>query len=339
VNSLRETVDREAARTAFAGVVRVDRGQAVEVEAAYGLADRAHGIAMTPEHQLGTASVTKGFTALAVLGLIADGALSLSTPARSVLGADLPLIDDGVTVEHLLSHRSGIGDYVDETMLTSSDDYVMPVPVHTLVSTEDYLAVLDRHPQASPPGREFVYNNGAFVVLALIAERVAGMPFADLVAARVWEPAGMVGTAFLRSDELPGIAAVGYLHADGLRSNVLHLPVRGSGDGGAYTTAADMRAFWLALLGGRIIPERWLAEMLVPRELPTPDSLGYGLGIWLLDGGALELHGYDAGVSYRSIHDPASGSTWTVGATTNEGSGPIERVLVADLRQPAGEEA
>jgi CubicO group peptidase (beta-lactamase class C family) len=331
VSSLRETIDREAERTAFAGVVRVDHADSVEVEAAYGLADRAHGIAMTPEHQLGTASVVKGFTALTVLSLVADGALSLSTPARSVLGADLPLIDDGVTVEHLLSHRSGIGDYIDEATLTSSDDYVMPVPVHTLVGTEDYLAVLDGHPQVSPPGLEFVYNNGAFVVLALIAERVAGMPFADLVATRVWEPAGMVDTAFLRSDELPGTAAVGYLHADGLRTNVLHLPVRGSGDGGAYTTVADMRAFWLALLDCRIVDERWLAEMLSPRRAPTPDSLGYGLGIWQHDGGALELHGYDAGVSYRSIHDPASGSTWTVGCTTYEGSAPIERILVSDL--------
>ena len=330
MNRLRETIDAEAARTAFSGVVRVDRGDHVELEAAYGLADRAHGVPMTPQHRLGTASVTKGFTALAVLSLVADGALALQTPARSVLGSDLPLIDDGVTVEHLLSHRSGIGDYVDESQLTSSADYVMPVPVHTLVTTEDYLAVLDGHPQVSPPGTAVVYNNGAFVVLALIAERVAGVPFADLVAARVWEPAGMVDTAFLRSDELPGSAAAGYLYADGLRTNLLHLPVRGSGDGGAYTTAADMAAFWRALTGCRIVPERWLAEMLVPRHPSSPDSLGYGLGVWLHHDGALELHGYDAGVSFWTVHDPRSSSIWTVGCTTSEGSGPIERILRAD---------
>ena len=53
-------------------------------------------------------------------------------------------------------------------------------------------------------------------------------------------PAGMADTAFLRSDELPGRAALGYLDDDGLRTNVLHLPVRGNGDGGVYTTAADV---------------------------------------------------------------------------------------------------
>src|SRR6185437_7796704 len=74
-----------------------------------------------------------------------EGVLELSTTARSVLGGDLPLIDDRVTVEHLLSHRSGIGDYLDEESGWEPEDYVMPVPAHELVTTEDYLAVLDGH--------------------------------------------------------------------------------------------------------------------------------------------------------------------------------------------------
>ena len=60
-------------------------------------------------------------------------------------------------------------------------------------------------------------------------------------------------------------------------------------------------------------------------------ELGYGLGVWLHASGILELHGYDAGVSYRSMHDPASASTWTVGSNTSDGSWPMETLLVADL--------
>ena len=89
--------------------------------------------------------------------------------------------------------------------------------------------MLDGFPTKFPPDERFSYCNGGFVVLALIAERASGMPFRELVARRVCEPAGMTDTAFLRSDELPGGAAVGYLQADGLRTNVLHLPVRGTG--------------------------------------------------------------------------------------------------------------
>lgn len=331
--SLRAVLDREAERTLFSGVVRVERGITTEVLAAYGLADRAHGIAMTSAHQLGTASVTKGFTALTVLSLVADGSLGLKTPARSVLGTDLPLIDDEVTVEQLLSHRSGIGDYLDESSIGSSADYVMPVPVHRLATSEDYLSILDGHRAVSEPGSTFAYNNGGFVVLAVLAERIAQVPFHELVAARVWGPAGMVDTSFLRSDELPGAAAVGYLDADGPRTNVLHLPVRGSGDGGAFTTVADMSAFWGALLDGRIVPERWVAELLEPRHVPAGRKLGHGLGIWLHASGVLELHGYDTGVSFRSMHHAASASTWTVGSNTSEGSWPMETLLEADLPQ------
>ena len=68
-----------------------------------------------------------------------------------MLGADLPLVDDEVTIEHLLAHRSGIGDYLDEAGDHDIADYVMPVPVHELATTEDYLAVLDGHPTTSAP--------------------------------------------------------------------------------------------------------------------------------------------------------------------------------------------
>ena len=68
----------------------------------------------TVDTQFAVASAVKGMTALAVVSLIVDGVLSLDTPARAVLGSDLPLIGDDVTIEHLLSHRSGIGDYLDE---------------------------------------------------------------------------------------------------------------------------------------------------------------------------------------------------------------------------------
>ena len=99
----RRRVDEKAAETGFAGVVRLERGGIVELDAAYGLADRRHGIPMTTDNQLGMASGSKTFTALVVMRLAEQGLLSLSTTAREVLGADLPLIADDVTVEHLLS--------------------------------------------------------------------------------------------------------------------------------------------------------------------------------------------------------------------------------------------
>src|SRR3954470_7851397 len=216
MSALARDLGRIAAESGFSGVVRVDGPDGIEVVRAYGLADRAHAIPNEPETQFGIASGTKGLTALVVMRLVEDGALSLSTPARSVLGADLPLVDERVTVEHLLAHRSGIGDYLDEELDLDFSAYLLPVPAQQLATTEAYLAVLDGHPQKFAPGERFAYCNGGYVVLALIAERATGTSFHELVRDLVCAPAGMDDTAFFRSDELPGRAAVGYVEVDGV---------------------------------------------------------------------------------------------------------------------------
>jgi CubicO group peptidase (beta-lactamase class C family) len=317
---LADDVAALAERTGFSGVVHVETSGRTELAKAYGMADRAHAIANTVETQFAIASGSKALTALAVVSLVDDGALDLATTARSALGADLPLIAGDVTVEHLLAHRSGIGDYLDEESDAAITDYAMPVPVHALAETEDFLAVLDGYPTASPAGERFAYCNGGYVVLALIAERASGTPFHDLVEKRVCGPAGMADTEYLRSDELPGRAAVGYLADDAPRTNVHHLPVRGNGDGGAYSTVADIAALWRAFLGGRIVPAFWVAEMVRPRSDVPRESRRYGLGFWLHPSSdTVFLTGYDAGVSFQSSHDPATGTTRTVIANSSEG--------------------
>jgi CubicO group peptidase (beta-lactamase class C family) len=330
VQSLQDAVDAAAERTGFSGVVRVDRSGGTELCAAYGFADRAHRLPNTVETQFAVASGAKGFTALVVMSLVERGMLELGTPVRSLLGEDLPLIADDVTVEHLLAHRSGIGDYLDEDAHSDVTDYVMSVPVHELVTTEDFLPVLDGHETVFPAGERFAYNNGGFVVLALVAERASGVGFHELVRTMVCEPAGLVDTAFLRSDELPGRAARGYLGVDGLRTNVFHLPVLGNGDGGIYSTAADLRAFWSSLFAGRIIPPERVADMVRARSDWPEQDRRYGLGFHLdATGDGVWLEGYDAGVSFTSLHRPSSALTCTVISNWSKGAWPILELLDA----------
>jgi CubicO group peptidase (beta-lactamase class C family) len=326
---LAAALDEAARDSAFSGVVRVETAGEVALEAAYGLADRRWGVPVDAGTQFGIASGTKGLTALTILALVERGALALDTPARSLLGSDLPLVDDAVTVEHLLGHRSGIGDYLDESVRGSVDEYVMPVPVHRLATTEDYLQVLDGFPQVSAPGERFAYNNGGFVVLALLAGRAATAPFPDLVSELVAAPAGLTATAFLRSDELPPGAATGYLQPTGLRTNVLHLPVRGSGDGGAYSTAADVHRLWDAVTAGRVVAPELVERMTAPRSSSGKGKHRYGLGVWLHpeNDDELVLTGADAGVSFQSARDRARHTTWTVMSNTSEGAWPLARLL------------
>jgi CubicO group peptidase (beta-lactamase class C family) len=328
MQALLEAVNDEAERTGFSGVVRVDRSGATEMAAAFGFADRAHRIPNQVDTVFATASVTKSLTALVVMSLVDRGVLSLSTTARSLLGADLPLIADNVTTEHLLAHRSGIGDYFDEDAVDDINDYVMPVPVHELATTEQYLPVLDGHPTVFPAGERFAYNNGGYVVLALLAERVSGTDFHRLVRTLVCEPAGMVDTEFLRSDELPGRAALGYLSVDGPRTNVFHLPVLGSGDGGIYSTAADLSTFWDALFAGRIVAPERVAEMVRPHSDSKEGPSRYGLGFHLdATGDGVWMEGFDAGVSCVSHCQPSSSTTYTVVSNCSQGAWPIIALL------------
>jgi CubicO group peptidase (beta-lactamase class C family) len=193
------------------------------------------------------------------------------------------------------------------------------------------LTVLDGFPMKFAPGERFSYCNGGYVVLALITERVSGVPFHELVARRVCEPAGMTDTAFLRSDELPERSALGYLHSDGLRTNALHLPVRGSGDGGIYTTAADIRRLWTALFAGRIVSQQRMEQMIRPRSDPPDDPRRYGLGFWLHAENTVALEGYDAGVSFLSLHEPDADLTATVISNWSDGAWPIARALADQL--------
>jgi CubicO group peptidase (beta-lactamase class C family) len=321
-------LDRIASETQFSGVVRVDRGTDVAIARAYGLANRAAGIPNSIDTVFGLASGTKGFTALTVVRLIELGALQYSTTARSLLGSDLPMVDDAVTIEHLLSHRSGIGDYLDEGAGGEITDYAMTLPVHLLATTESYLPMLDGHATKFAPDAEFSYCNGGYVILALLAERATGASFFDLVEQHVSGPAGLVSTGFPRSDELPMNAAVGYLSADAARTNIFHLPVRGSGDGGIFSSVADIHALWRAVFAGEIVSLDSLAAMVRPRSATPSGKNRYGMGFWLhgsTDG--VNLEGYDAGVSFRTAHRPSTGITHTVIANSSEGAWPIARHL------------
>ena len=328
MESLQDAVDEVASRTGFSGVVRVDRDGVTEVNAAYGLADRARRVPNTVDTRFAVASVTKGMTALVVMALVERGTLALDTTARSLLGDDLPLIADDVSVEHLLAHRSGIGDYLDEEALDDTTAYVLPVPVHTLATTEDYLAVLDGFPSVFPAGERFTYNNGGYVVLALLAERASGVGYHDLVRTLVCEPAGMDASSSCGPTSSRPDAATCYLPSRRSADERLHMPLLGIGDGGLYTTVADLHAFWEAFFGGRIVGPDTAAEMVRPRSTSSHGSARYGLGFWLdATGDEVWLTGSDAGISAGSSHTPSTSTTATVISNWTDGAWPLVKLL------------
>ena len=205
----------------------------------------------------------------------------------------------------------------------------MPVPVHELATTEQYLAVLDGHAAKFPPGERFAYCNGGYVVLALIAERTSGVPFHELVVGASASRPACATRAFLRSDELPGRRGARVSRGRRRRG-----PTCSTCRCAAAETAGSTRPRpTSARSGARSSPvgscrrsgwPRWCGRAATCPE----ESRRYGLGFWLhASSDAVMLEGYDAGVSFRSVHDPRRATTHTVISNTSDGAWPIARLL------------
>lgn len=326
------SIDRRIDETGFWGVVQVVQDRRVLYARTSGLADRAHGVPNVLDTQFAIASGTKALTALAVMSLVTEGAFSLEESVRTLLGPGWEEIGRGVTVRHLLNHTSGIGDYLDEAEIEDVEEYVLDVPVHRLAGPSDLLPLIRGRPAKFPPGARFSYCNSGYVLLAHLIETISGRSYYDIVEEKVCSPAGMHATAFLRLDDLPGSAAIGYLPKKGWRTNYLHLPVRGAGDGGAYATVGDIARLWEAFVTARIVPAEVVSEMVRPQSEVAPDERGYGLGFWLSSGGdVVQLEGSDPGISFRSAFRLATGILYVVASNTTDGAWPVAREIEAAL--------
>jgi CubicO group peptidase (beta-lactamase class C family) len=321
-------LDDAIAARAFTGVATVDVADRRTLERREGFLHRALRVPMTSRARIAIASGSKSFTALAVMRLVEDGELRLEQPVRGLLGDDLPLIDNGVTIEHLLTHTSGIGDYLDEDSGWEVSDYVLSLPVHTLTTAEAFLPMLHGHPQKFAPGERFAYCNGGYIVLAVLLERATEGTYHDVVRRLVFEPAGLEGTGFLPLNDLPADAALGYVGHEGDLVNTLHLPVLGNGDGGAFTTADDLHRFWLALLDGRIVSRETVEEMIRPRHDVPDEQMRYGMGFWIhRTHPVIIMEGHDVGASFRSTHILDARTTVSVLGNSSEGAWPVISAL------------
>jgi len=299
-------------RDAFPGVVLVRQAAATIFEGAFGLASRAWAVPNTLETRFDTASITKLFTAAAVLQMIDAGALTLDTPVLGYLGLSGTTISARVTVFHLLTHTSGIGDDADEEAGERYEDLWRDKPSYSVMETADLLPQFIHKPPNFEPGQGCRYNNAGFILLGLCVEKAAGMRYRDYVRERVFGPAGMAAAGFFRMDEVARNVAEGadpVVDADGVvtswRRNIYSYPPIGSPDGGAYATASDLDRFLRAARTGRLFSARLTQEFLRPHALHSTTQTRtsrYGLGLEFVSGPDdrlrfLQKDGLNAGAS------------------------------------------
>ncbi|HEY0334514.1 MAG TPA: serine hydrolase domain-containing protein [Stenotrophomonas sp.] len=265
-------------------------GEAV-FERGYGLAVVEDRTPVTPRTNFRLASISKQFTAAAILLLAEDGKLSLDDPVRRWFPT-LPPAADAVTIRHLLSHRGGLIDYED-VMPASQAEQLHDIDVLHLLETQDrtYFA----------PGHGYRYSNGGYALLALIVGRASGQDFASFLRQRIFLPLGMADTYAHQDgvDEVPN-RAYGYSTIDGHWTRTDQSATSAVlGDGGIYSSLQDLARWDAALYDERLLKRTSLEAAFHPAvATPEPDVPFYGFG-WRINGETLWHSGESIG--FRNV--------------------------------------
>ena len=273
------------------------------VRRGYGRSDLEAGVEAGPATDYRLASVSKQFTAAAVLLLQQDGTLSVDDKARRWL-PELPPAADAITLRHLLTHTSGLVDYED----LMGDDWqgqIRDAGVLELLSKEDRLYFA--------PGSAYRYSNSAYALLSLVVERASGMAYPAFLQARIFGPLGMGDTlAYVAGGPEPPHRAWGYTQveegpgAGGWRRTDQSTTSAVLGDGGIYSTIDDLARWDAALSDGRLLDDasRTLAFSPHVRVTGEPYEAQYGFG-WRITGDTLWHSGETVGFRNAIVRWPA----------------------------------
>jgi CubicO group peptidase (beta-lactamase class C family) len=234
---------------AFSGVVLVAKDDKPVFSRAYGLASKEYASPNRPDTKFNLGSINKIFTRVAIGQLVQQGKISFDDKLGKYL-PDYPNRDaaEKVTIRHLITMKSGIGDFFGEKFDSASKDRFR--------NNADLIPLFADQPLAFEPGTKDQYSNGGYILLGAIIEKVSGKSYYDYVRDNIFKPAGMADTDSYESEKMPPNTASGYTtHRAGGGSrvnNVFTRPARGSAAGGGYSTAEDLLKFSIALKTGKL---------------------------------------------------------------------------------------
>jgi len=293
-----------------ASVLVIHNGR-VLVKKSYGLADLEKQAKASPKTNYRLASVSKQFTATAILLLTERGKLSLEDDLTKFF-QNFPAYGQAIRVRHLLNHTSGLLAYED----------LLPSDLQEPVVDADVLKVLaEQNHTYFAPGSQFRYSNSGYALLACIVERVSGMSYAQFMARNIFRPLGMKETFLTRRDRITGNRrAFGYSKKDGAWTRTDQSTTSFVlGDGGVYSSLEDLQKWEAALAGAKLLPKKTLEEMMTLTIASKEESAeGYGYG-WFTGKHGREPAVWHTGssIGFRNAYLRIPGKSFTVIVLTN----------------------
>lgn len=301
-------------------VVRVQQNGKVLFEKAYGMADMELGVKMQPDHILRLGSITKQFTAVAVLMLVQEGKVSLSDDLTKYL-PDYPTGGRKITVAQLLNHTSGIKSYTgmkDFTEIWRKD--------MTLTELIDHFK---NEPFDFEPGEKWEYNNSAYILAGAVIEKASGMTYADFIEKRIFQPLGMTDSYFDVTDRIVPRRIRGYDNgeAEGTFTNAPYLSMTlPHAAGSLMSTVADLGKWDEALYTEKLLKKDLLKQAWTPTKLNNGAMTHYGYGWGLVKAEDHEFIYHSGGINgfvTNGIRVPDA-HLYVVALSNNGTKGPAE---------------
>lgn len=238
-----------------------------------GLAHVELGVPIAPHMIFRLGSITKQFTAVALLMLVQEGRVSLEDEITRYL-PEYPTQGHRITVEHVLTHTSGIKSYtgMPEFWPQSRRD----------VSLDELIAFFKDQPMEFAPGERWNYNNSAYILAGAVIEKVTGQPYGEFVAQRICDPLGMTHTSYDQTSRLVPGRVAGYQRGTSGFENAAYLSMTWPHAAGALMSSVDNLLLWdEALYTDRLLPRTLLERAFTSARLNDGTATGYGLG-WMV---------------------------------------------------------
>ncbi len=270
-DALDDAIQAEMKRTGVPGVgVAVVRDGKIILEKGYGLANVEHDIKVTPRTMFQSGSIGKTFTAALIMLLAEEGKLKLTDPISAHL-ANTPASWKDITIEHLLSHTSGLSD--PYAKLDMRKDY----------TDEELIALEATIPTLFSPGEKWQYSNMGYHLLGFIANKAGGKFYGDQLRERIFAPLGMSTRIISESDIVPHRSS-GYEPVRGVLKHQGWVAPRlnTTADGSLYLTARDLALWDISLYGNKVLSDKIRVSSWTPAKLNNGAATTYGYG-WQLE--------------------------------------------------------
>lgn len=298
---------------------------------ASGMSDTALKVAIRPDQPIRIASVTKTYTAATILRLVERGVIKLNDPISKHLPREFTSLlerdgykTDSITIEHVLSHRSGLDEH---TAVRSYIPMVRTAPAHQWTRLEQVTWLVDSLQPIGKPDEKFKYSDTGYILLGAIIERHTGKNYGAAARELIgFDKLGLKSTWFETMEPAPtGVAPRAHQYMSGNDTYNLNPSFDLYGGGGVVTTTADMSTFFSALIGGKVFDRKATLDTMMAVRPAMLD--GYGFGLFRINSNGTLGYGHSGFWGVLSANFPTEGLTISVSVTEQSQGNAVFAVL------------